>query len=238
MMKLKKTLFFLLPSIMIISSISTVSSTGVGVEADDWVYYRWFGDYSVLYDLEWIAIPQVTNLSYYCYVANVSETWIWVNYGVFDGDEILDLGKSVYDLNSEFSGGWDYHIALSNLNVNDVVPTWTRGDPPATIIDTSIWNYPSGDRPTNRLRIEETHTTLGNIVQDVYFDKATGVLVEMWLIIENGTTRSCCEKIIDTNIDQWVIPEFPSFLILLLFMIATLLVAVLYRRKHSILREC
>ncbi len=233
MMKLKKTLFFLLPSMIVISSISTVGSTGVGVKADDWILYRWFGDYSVLYDLEWIGVPQVTNLSIYCYVANVSETWIWVNYGVFDGYDILDIGQSVYDLSSDFSGEWDYHIALSDLNVNDVVPTWTWGGSPVTIIDTPIRSYPSGDRPTNHLTIEVTGTTLGNVVQDVYFDKATGVLVEMCITIESDITRSVCERVVDTNIDQWVIPEFPSFLILPLFMIATLLAAILYRRKHS-----
>ncbi len=30
-----------------------------------------------------------------------------------------------------------------------------------------------------------------------------------------------------------IIPEFPSFLILLLFMTATLLAVIVYRRKHS-----
>ena len=35
-----------------------------------------------------------------------------------------------------------------------------------------------------------------------------------------------------------VIPEFPSYLILPLFMIATLLAAILYRRKYSISRGC
>jgi hypothetical protein len=31
-----------------------------------------------------------------------------------------------------------------------------------------------------------------------------------------------------------VIPEFPSFLVLPLFMIATLLAVIVYRRKHSL----
>jgi len=38
--------------------------------------------------------------------------------------------------------------------------------------------------------------------------------------------------------DQLVIPELPSFLMLSLFMIATLLAAILYRRKQSISRGC
>ena len=39
-------------------------------------------------------------------------------------------------------------------------------------------------------------------------------------------------KIVEIQGTQ-VIPEFPSFLILPLFMIATLLAVVVYRRKHS-----
>jgi hypothetical protein len=38
--------------------------------------------------------------------------------------------------------------------------------------------------------------------------------------------------------DQLVIPELPSFLILPLFMVATLLAVILYRRKQSISRGC
>ena len=36
----------------------------------------------------------------------------------------------------------------------------------------------------------------------------------------------------------WVIPEFPSALILPLFMIATLLAVIVYKRKHSIASKC
>jgi len=37
-------------------------------------------------------------------------------------------------------------------------------------------------------------------------------------------------KITESNV--WVIPEFSSFLILPLFMIATLLTVIVYRKKH------
>jgi len=39
---------------------------------------------------------------------------------------------------------------------------------------------------------------------------------------------------ITLTLEDFVIPEFPSLIILPLFMISTLLAATLYRRKHSI----
>ena len=38
--------------------------------------------------------------------------------------------------------------------------------------------------------------------------------------------------------DVIIIPEFPSFLILPLFMIATILAAIALRRKHSVVDDC
>jgi len=71
---------------------------------------------------------------------------------------------------------------------------------------------------------------------DAYWDKATGVLVEFsWLQFnESGgytTEESLFYQLVDTNL--WVVPEFPSFLLLPLFMTATLLAIIVYRRKHS-----
>jgi hypothetical protein len=41
----------------------------------------------------------------------------------------------------------------------------------------------------------------------------------------------------ETNAYQYhVIPEFPSLIILPLFMIATLLAIIVYRKKHTVLR--
>jgi len=55
--------------------------------------------------------------------------------------------------------------------------------------------------------------------------------VEIWNNYESEDPAD--ELITFTTLEKTIIPEFPSFLILPLFMTTTLLVAVLYRRKHS-----
>jgi hypothetical protein len=69
---------------------------------------------------------------------------------------------------------------------------------------------------------------------DYYFDKQTGMLVEL----RDTTTYSNPIKTItkfwkikDSNV--WVVPEFPSVLILPLFMIATLLAVIAYKKKRT-----
>jgi len=69
-----------------------------------------------------------------------------------------------------------------------------------------------------------------------YWDRSSGIFVEMSQDYTSHTgnyttTYSVLLKITESNV--WVIPEFPTFLILPLFMIATLLTVIVYRRKHS-----
>jgi len=57
------------------------------------------------------------------------------------------------------------------------------------------------------------------------------VLVERTATIENAETRICSYELVDTNIDAWVIPEFPSFLVLPLLMALMLGMAVLLKKR-------
>jgi hypothetical protein len=41
-------------------------------------------------------------------------------------------------------------------------------------------------------------------------------------------------QIVTLRLEGFVVPEFPSFLILPLFMIATLLAVIVYKRKHTV----
>ena len=80
-------------------------------------------------------------------------------------------------------------------------------------VDAEIWDWKGLD---GQMEIIKSHTYyLRNLsTPDYYF------VFKAW---------GCPVK--DTTI---TIPEFPSFLILSLFMIATLLAAIVYRRKHAI----
>jgi hypothetical protein len=53
------------------------------------------------------------------------------------------------------------------------------------------------------------------------------------VIAENNSQRNWTTHQNDHLVNCNIIPEFPSFLILPLFMIATLLAVIVYRRKHA-----
>ncbi|UCE15344.1 MAG: hypothetical protein JSV12_05555 [Candidatus Bathyarchaeota archaeon] len=99
-------------------------------------------------------------------------------------------------------------------------------------------NYANYFRPiTDAIYIP--YTSNASASWDIYLDRQIGVLTEKWEYvvgqIEGGafyynTTFSL--KIIDSSYPE-IIPEVPSFLVLPLFMITTLLAVIVYRRKHS-----
>jgi parallel beta-helix repeat protein len=55
-----------------------------------------------------------------------------------------------------------------------------------------------------------------------------------YTLYDNGTNRGIYFEYEHTTREVVIIPEFPSFLILPLFMIATLLAVIAYRRKHTL----
>ncbi len=95
-------------------------------------------------------------------------------------------------------------------------------------------------RDTNHLNITAAFSSeefYQSMSLNYYWDKSTGILVELSEVVvtvayDYVTTSSLLSRITDSNV--WIVPEFPSFLILPLFMIATLLAVIIYRRKHSI----
>jgi hypothetical protein len=96
-----------------------------------------------------------------------------------------------------------------------------------------IKTYQSGNRDTNRIITEYTNATTGTTQRvDLYFDKASGILVESYETISTSqeTTRITW-KLKETN--GWVVPEFPSVLILPLFMAITMIAAIVYKKKHA-----
>ena len=97
---------------------------------------------------------------------------------------------------------------------------------------------------------EKTFTRMENIYEcwrvtanimgyncDLYYEKLSGILMftnVTWSGSIVGTLDLLEGKLGDCNI----IPEFSSFLILPLFMIATLLAVIAYKRKYSIASKC
>jgi hypothetical protein len=69
---------------------------------------------------------------------------------------------------------------------------------------------------------------------DLYWDKATGILVE-WVyngstsVAEGNATYSVIQQLIESGV--WVVPEFHTWIIMLLVLTASTVSTVLYRRR-------
>jgi hypothetical protein len=127
----------------------------------------------------------------------------------------------------------------ANLNANDSI--YTAGYYSSWLInETVVRTYPDGLRETNHINMTYEYSWTINTTEYYYFssmqfywDRATGMLIEdaFESINQTGdylTTWSAVSRISESNV--WVIPEYP-LLIFPVFMTATLLAAIIYKRK-------
>jgi hypothetical protein len=145
-----------------------------------------------------------------------------------NGTEINSDGSSDIET-GEGSGGPPFIGA--NLSKNDLINP--SASEPWYINETVTITYKNGPRETNHLRLERTENsdTVGEYTQinDYYFDKSTGVLVEYTSEFSyTGLTSITQSTLISSNV--WVIPEFPAFIILPVFMMATLFAVAAKKR--------
>jgi hypothetical protein len=228
---LKKVLFVFLGAVTI-SFILPVWSTGVGVEAGDWWVLKAFGDLSffafmvnIIENIDMTVEPNF-NCTVVFYVDSVQDNRTQGSRTTYVDGEVLNANWFDEDTSS-----WNPYegaiILPANLDKNERLAAWGE----IWINDTVVRTYPSGDRLTNCFNFHGS-VEFGTLFINLFFDRATGIIVEFnYTLVESNSTRSCSLRIIDTNIGEWVIPEFPSFLILPLFMLATLLALMVYKRN-------
>ena len=228
----------LLSTAMVVTAV-VAQQRIVGVNVDDWFKY---GDITVnwssnnpnatlppgseeLNETEWMLLS----------VKNVSGTTITFQSTRHfkNGTERIESGYLDIDTgDTENMGG----AAISaNLEVNDTLYTGST----VKINETVVRTYSDGVRETNHLNVTLEESLMQYYyrrTENFYWDKPTGIVVEQYVeeieqTEEYLTTYSASVRITESSV--WVIPEFPSFLILPLFMITTLLAVIIYRRKHS-----
>ena len=230
-------------SVMLLSAMVVTSVVAqprvAGVNAGDWFNY---GDISgswssndpnavfpslILNETEWMLIS----------VEDVSGTNITLQSTIHftNGTERNESGHIDIDTGD---GNMTLSAISANLNANDTV--YSSFDySTMRINETIIRTYPDAVRDTNHLNITMEYNVTGfyhYLSTSYYWDRSSGIVVEMSQESSSQTgnyttTYSVFLKITESNV--WVIPEFPSFLILPLFMIATLIAVIIYRRKHA-----
>lgn len=243
-------LMFFFTSLVVAASVTASPTRTVGVNPGDWIK---FGDITVTWSSN---DPNASKVWYGMDLEMYNQTeWVTVEITQVSGTNVtIQSVQHFKNGTEETSGGWidvdtgdgvnaTSMLISANLNENDAM--YTSGDYSTWFINETITRtYPDGVRETNHINM--TYAYNYTIPPDIevdyfysmnfYWDRATGILVEDTFEIRNQTgayltTWSMDFTITESNV--WVIPEFPSFLILSLFMIATLLTVIVYRRKHS-----
>jgi hypothetical protein len=159
-------------------------------------------------------------------VVEIQTTWRFQNGTEIKGNEVIDVATG---------NGGSMLVYAPNLNASDYL--YPSGNSQWKVNETVNRTYMTDTRETNH--ITETRTDLGSDYVygyvSIFFDKKTGILVEAYLkYVYSQTPDQTFSRLVtiqESNV--WAIPEFPSFLILPLFMIATLVAVIVYRKKHT-----
>ncbi len=240
-MKLKKIVLSALVSGFLLSVIVGTSVASqprtVGVTVGDWfkygVAFDWSSDkpnatippdYEQFNKTEWMQLS-IMNVS----GTNVtSQLLMHFKNGT---EQTLEVTTNV-DAGEADGGLW---IVSANLNPNDTLYTSSSYYYAWMINETTVRTYPDGIRETNHINLTGEEGMTGIIIsQNVYWDRSTGVLVEMstmqtYQTEGYQTNTSLNFTIIDSNV--WVIPEFPTFASIFLMLIIPTVAIAFYKRR-------
>jgi hypothetical protein len=164
-------------------------------------------------------------------IATVNATTIETSTPYYFYDEQPILERGYINLHTGEGAGFQAIIA-ANLTVGDRIHP--DGDDTLTVLDTTTRNYESGSRETNHVRIVDNNETY-TASRDLYFDKATGILVEQVDRTETNDPASVAQitwKLDSTlYVENWTVPEFPVITMVPFFLLAAAFVAVAYKKN-------
>ncbi len=251
----------LIPAILVVAIlILSAANLGncqseLGIKAGDTFVYAYSGTWRTnqtgveapssiadSFNLEFIA----------SYIMNVSGSVVTSNtsycYGTGIYMEITD---------SDYGGGYLPFYIPPNLGTGDLIPnTKMDGSPllPCYVNETVSREYGNDTRPANHLKIKMPFEGFQGVACDAYWDVATGVLVQITYGYSNSTGDTSTEwsvgmRLRETSLfqvyeslspsptPQPTVPELTPALAVLP-MAAILVLAVVYRRKRKITRQC
>jgi len=166
-------------------------------------------------------------------ISDVSDANITTFVAVYYRNGTADGGHGLVDVDTGVDYGAFVAIIAGNLNAHDVIHP--LGTDAITINETVTKFYESGNRETNRIVIEYTNATTGETGRvDRYFDKTIGILVEAHETVTTTSPQSTSTvswELRESNV--WVVPEFPSALILPVLMAITMIAAIAYKKKQA-----
>lgn len=134
-------------------------------------------------------------------------------------------------------------VAFIGANLNSYDTINPSAADPYYVNATIVRDYADGQRETNLLSFVQTEETqeVGTYtrITQYYFDKATGVLVEfLYDFYYTGLSSTLYFNLVSSNV--WVIPEFPAWIVLPLFITVALSALAIKRKafKPNLHRSC
>ncbi|MGB9841871.1 MAG: hypothetical protein ACPLKZ_04005 [Candidatus Bathyarchaeales archaeon] len=199
----------LITAVIILTYFETKSQVRVpGVSVGDTFIYDIIGFWNVsavnttipqrMLDMNQTAAFRVTIINVTATMVTTRETWIFKN-----GTEYNST--SMVNVETGYNTGGFWPIVAANLGKNDLLHP--AGQNKIAVNDTIIRHYASGPRETNyfKLKYEGRDDAYGYYVAEVdyYFDKATGMLVELYdasNFISMGTQGAIWWKLKESNV--------------------------------------
>ena len=186
-------------------------------------------------------------------VENLNKTeWMQVAVTAISGTNITGQLTTLFKNGTEItSDGWidietgnNENMTTLFISANLIAGDSMYTSPP---FDTEIINetvsrtYPSGTRDTNHVNMTSASTSiLGNnlsVTNNIYWDKSTGVLVELSAEESNQTgtyMTTWSEDMQISNSNVWTVPEFPNWTLTLLTLIGlSSAIVTIHRQKRA-----
>jgi hypothetical protein len=214
-------------SLLKVQKVEAGPARSAGVSIGDWWRYE--------VSFTWLTTPHP---SYWCELANNTD---WLKCDVLDVSGVNVTCQQLYHLNNgterDVIGLIDVASGASNASNSYMICPYivvsanlTIGEPIFTdVLPYNQWKINATESRTYAGTPIETN--LANIssqysIVTLYFSKYTGTLLEFEITVyDDYYVRALV-------VENPVVPEFPSFFILPLFIVATLLAATVYKRKR------
>jgi hypothetical protein len=230
---MKKALLCMVVSILLcVTRVGTASATSiVGVEVGQWAMYK----YTVCTNST--ISPDVNSTHQYIEVLAVSGTNITFKDMIIAPNGSTISNRLVWtdvETGNGTDSGW---FVGANLTAGDVIFPANPFTPQLTLNDTIFRSYLNETVEVNRWTLTNSTSSYFdfNMTQDADYCwiRASGMAAEMYVNMttqyQNGTSFSMAMDIVISG--TGIVPEFPLFLILPLFMIATSIAVATHKRK-------
>lgn len=229
------SLFLVLLTITAVSAITRMPGVAAGNQFVYGIFVNWQSNdpnatipsyYQDLNETQWLMVT-ITNVQ----VTNVTGQTVQ---HFKNGTELQSNGYA--DVDTGAGTNLTMWVIAANLNANDSI--YTTGYYSSWIINETVpMTYPGGVRQTNHFNVTMTYSAGNTTMQqseNIYWDRPTGVVTELSMEFLNQTGLYLTTMNYGVHITAssvWIVPEYPTWIPVLILLFTITSVAVVHKRK-------